>query len=113
MCEDLQTENLFNIGPLSSDTNQTIIGTAIGESFEEKVQPCLMWLDTQAPSSVLYVCFGSGTINFPTQVHELATGLESSSQPFLWILRPSDSLPTGKSKQASSPQYHLPKAPKP
>jgi hypothetical protein len=72
MCEALQTEHLFDIGPLSSDTNQTTIGTAIGESFVEKVQPCLMWLDTQAPSSVLYVCFGSGTVNLPAQVHELA-----------------------------------------
>jgi hypothetical protein len=48
MCEDLQTEHLLDIGPLSLETDQTTIGTAIGESFVEKVQPCLMWLDTQA-----------------------------------------------------------------
>jgi hypothetical protein len=80
---------------MSSDTDQTTIGTT-GESFVEKVQPCLMWLDTQAPSSVLYVCFGSDTVNLPAQVHELAMGLESSGQPLLWILRPSGSLPKGK-----------------
>jgi hypothetical protein len=68
-------------------------------------------MDTQAPSSVLYVCFGSGTVNLPAQVHKLATGLESSGQPFLWILRPSDSLPKGKSKHLLP--VHLPRTPKP
>jgi hypothetical protein len=68
MCEDLRTEHLFefDIGPLSSDTDQTTIGTTTGESFVEEVQPCIMWLDTQAPSPVLYICFGSGTINLFT-----------------------------------------------
>jgi hypothetical protein len=65
MYEDLQTKHLFDIGPLSSDMDQTTIGTAIRESFVEKVQLCIMWLDTQAPSSVLYVCFGSDTVNLP------------------------------------------------
>jgi hypothetical protein len=37
MCEDLQTEHSFDIGPLSLVTDQTTIGTAIGKSFEEKV----------------------------------------------------------------------------
>jgi hypothetical protein len=37
MCEDLQIENLFDIRPLSSNTDQTTIGTAIGESFVDKV----------------------------------------------------------------------------
>jgi hypothetical protein len=65
MCEDLQTEHLIDIGALSSDMDQTTIGIAIGESFVERVQSCLMWMDTQAPSAVLYVCFGSGIINLP------------------------------------------------
>ena len=50
--------------------------------------PCLQWLNTQAPDSVLYVAFGSGRSPFTnTQLYELAEGLEASRQPFLWILK--------------------------
>jgi hypothetical protein len=48
------------------ETDQTTIGTTVGESFVEKVRLCLMWLDTQAPSSVLYICFGSASHYQPT-----------------------------------------------
>ncbi|KAG0582237.1 hypothetical protein KC19_3G045100 [Ceratodon purpureus] len=52
-----------------------------------KREACFDWLDQQAESSVLYICFGSIVMPSDAQVHELAVGLESSMQPFLWVLR--------------------------
>ncbi|GJX95190.1 hydroquinone glucosyltransferase-like protein [Tanacetum coccineum] len=51
---------------------------------------CLKWLDNQPNGSVVLVSFGSGgTLSFD-QVHELAHGLETSGQRFLWIVRSPD-----------------------
>ncbi|CAN1822948.1 Hydroquinone glucosyltransferase [Linum perenne] len=69
---------IFPIGPiLQSNTNST--GT--------KQSECLEWLDNQPTSSVLFVSFGSGGTLSPEQLNELALGLESSGQRFLWVVR--------------------------
>ncbi|XP_039138755.1 scopoletin glucosyltransferase-like [Dioscorea cayenensis subsp. rotundata] len=47
----------------------------------------LNWLDNKKPNSVLYVCFGSMIKFTSTQLHEIALGLESSQQPFIWVLK--------------------------
>lgn len=46
------------------------------------------WLDKKPPSSVVYISFGSITIITPQQIHELALGIQSSRQNFLWVIRP-------------------------
>eukprot|EP00253_Pinus_taeda_P035761 PITA_35761 len=51
----------------------------------DKVQE---WLDRKLPSSVVYISFGSITVINPQQIHELALGIESSQQNFLWVIRP-------------------------
>ncbi|WVZ94891.1 hypothetical protein U9M48_040723 [Paspalum notatum var. saurae] len=48
----------------------------------------LQWLDEQPSRSVLYVALGSEAPVTAEAVHELAMGLELSSVPFLWALRP-------------------------
>ncbi|OEL31969.1 UDP-glycosyltransferase 83A1 [Dichanthelium oligosanthes] len=48
----------------------------------------LAWLDAQAPSSVVYVAFGSFTIFDTTRLQELADGLVLTGRPFLWVVRP-------------------------
>jgi len=48
----------------------------------------MLWLDSQAPSSVLYVSFGSQNLISSSHMKELALGLESSQQPFIWVVKP-------------------------
>nr|KYP71899.1 Hydroquinone glucosyltransferase [Cajanus cajan] len=48
---------------------------------------CLAWLDEQPRGSVLFVSFGSGGTLSSAQINELALGLESSGQRFLWVVK--------------------------
>ncbi|CAN1176668.1 UDP-glycosyltransferase 92A1 [Linum perenne] len=49
---------------------------------------CIQWLQSHEPGSVLYICFGSQNSITQSQMMQLATGLEQSSKPFLWVTRP-------------------------
>ncbi|KAM7460965.1 hypothetical protein LguiA_029086 [Lonicera macranthoides] len=51
-------------------------------------QKCLKWLDLHPKSSVLYISFGSQNTITPSQMMELAKGLEVSEKPFIWAIRP-------------------------
>ncbi|XP_048142015.1 zeatin O-glucosyltransferase-like isoform X1 [Rhodamnia argentea] len=51
---------------------------------------CMEWLDKQAPSSVIYVSFGTTTALSDEQIREIAMGLERSGQKFIWVLREAD-----------------------
>ncbi|CAL0302902.1 unnamed protein product [Lupinus luteus] len=66
-----------------------LVGPVIqtGAIIEPKESDCMMWLENQTPKSVLYVSFGSGGTLSEEQVNELAFGLESSGQKFLWVFR--------------------------
>ncbi|GLJ06407.1 hypothetical protein SUGI_0038400 [Cryptomeria japonica] len=55
---------------------------------------CLQWLDSQKVSSVLYVSFGSQNTISASNMKELALGLESSGQPFIWVVRPPLGVPS-------------------
>ncbi|KAI7747246.1 hypothetical protein M8C21_018561, partial [Ambrosia artemisiifolia] len=46
-----------------------------------------LWLDSQPPSSVVFLCFGSMGSFDEAQVKEIARGLEQSGHRFLWSLR--------------------------
>ncbi|TKY61277.1 Hydroquinone glucosyltransferase [Spatholobus suberectus] len=48
---------------------------------------CLRWLDQQPRGSVLFVSFGSGGTLSTAQINELALGLETSEQRFLWVVK--------------------------
>ncbi|GJW72242.1 anthocyanidin 3-O-glucosyltransferase 2-like protein [Tanacetum coccineum] len=47
----------------------------------------ITWLDSQPPSSVVFLCFGSMGSFDEVQVKEIARGLEQSGYRFVWSLR--------------------------
>ncbi|KAL5582180.1 hypothetical protein UlMin_014622 [Ulmus minor] len=77
---------LLPIGPLNMPS-QAIEHRSQAQFWVED-SSCLNWLDQQAPSSVIYVAFGSITVHDQTQFDELALGLELTGKPFLWVVRP-------------------------
>ncbi|XVF83811.1 hypothetical protein PTKIN_Ptkin16aG0523000 [Pterospermum kingtungense] len=50
-------------------------------------QRSIIWLDRQAPKTVLYVSFGSLVSIGEAELVEIAWGLANSHQPFLWVVR--------------------------
>ncbi|KAJ7554411.1 hypothetical protein O6H91_06G139000 [Diphasiastrum complanatum] len=74
------------------------------EAFPDQTgNECMQWLDAQAPSSVLYVSFGSVAIPTIRQIQEIARGLDASQQAFLWILR----LPPSATEATDLPEGFL------
>lgn len=67
---------------------------AVGPSNPTAVQigghECLKWLDKQPLDSVVYVSFGSTSTFSDEQIKQLAIGLKSSGQKFIWVLRDAD-----------------------
>ncbi|XP_031282574.1 UDP-glycosyltransferase 83A1-like [Pistacia vera] len=75
--------SILPIGPLLASNNSR----HLAGSFRPEDSTCLSWLDKQPIGSVIYVALGStGTLN-QQQFDELAIGLESLGQPFLWVVR--------------------------
>ncbi|CAN1795847.1 UDP-glycosyltransferase 83A1 [Linum perenne] len=75
--------NFLPVGPLVTDShNSNLPG-----SFWRQDRTCLAWLDKHPPKSVVYVAFGSITVLTQQQFEELASGLEMTGRPFLWVVR--------------------------
>ncbi|KAJ6371408.1 hypothetical protein OIU77_001837 [Salix suchowensis] len=91
---------VWAIGPLlpptvikkdSSSSSAVASGISTGRAgkrLEISVEKCMEWLESHSPSSVLYISFGSQNSISPSQMMELATGLEESAKPFIWVIRP-------------------------
>lgn len=89
---------VWAVGPIlpSSLLSLSPSNTMVDSNFLERgkqaevksARECLQWLDSQAPSTVLYVSFGSQNCISLSNMRALALGLESSRQPFIWVVRP-------------------------
>jgi hypothetical protein len=66
----------------------------------------MRWLDSQPPSSVLYISFGSQNSIRRKQMMELTTALESTGRPFIWAFRP----PVGIDVDVNGGEEWLPEA---
>ncbi|PSR89276.1 UDP-glycosyltransferase [Actinidia chinensis var. chinensis] len=53
----------------------------------------IQWLDSKPRGSVLYVSFGSETGPTIEEYPELASALEDSTHPFIWVIQPGSGLP--------------------
>ncbi|XP_021732381.1 UDP-glycosyltransferase 76B1-like [Chenopodium quinoa] len=73
---------VFPVGPL-----HIYPSTSMGGKHNQD-HSSITWLNTQAPNSVLYVCFGTIAAISKDQFEEIAWGLANSKQPFLWVVRP-------------------------
>lgn len=47
---------------------------------------CVSWLNSKAPKSVLYICFGSTCRFADEQLYEMACGIQQSGHPFIWVV---------------------------
>ncbi|KAJ6866734.1 hypothetical protein NC652_038084 [Populus alba x Populus x berolinensis] len=56
-----------------------------GKKLEISIEKCMEWLESHSPASVLYISFGSQNRTSPSQMMELAIGLEESAKPFIWL----------------------------
>ncbi|KAL2644798.1 hypothetical protein R1flu_012385 [Riccia fluitans] len=77
---------IWTVGPMFPLLSDNQVSVA-KELVAEKVDPCIRFLDSQSPSSVVYVSFGTDVSVSQEQLLELVYGLESSQQPFICALR--------------------------
>lgn len=95
----INVQNVIPIRPMHSRTSTKNVA-----SFWEEDLSCLDWLDKQAAASVVYVSFGSWVSPIgEAKVKNLATALEASGRPFLWVLGPAwrEGLPRGFVERAA------------
>uniref|UniRef100_A0A453CZ08 Glycosyltransferase n=1 Tax=Aegilops tauschii subsp. strangulata TaxID=200361 RepID=A0A453CZ08_AEGTS len=80
-----RTPPLYCIGPLIKPD----------EAGTQQRHECLAWLDGQPKASVVFLSFGSLGWFSAEQIKQMAAGLETSGQRFLWVVR----RPTGDEHQ--------------
>ncbi|KAI4318410.1 hypothetical protein MLD38_032116 [Melastoma candidum] len=86
----------WQIGPLLLCNKGEEDKTFRGDQASIDCEKCLSWLDSREPSSVVYVCFGSMASFNPAQLQEIAVGLESSGQNFIWVVKKDPDVEEGK-----------------
>ncbi|KAL3726581.1 hypothetical protein ACJRO7_031479 [Eucalyptus globulus] len=90
----MENMKLFAIGPLIPlaylDDKDRPLDNSFGCDLFDCSTDYLQWLDSKPASSVIYVSFGSLAVLKKNQMEELCQGLSESGQPFLWVIRPSD-----------------------
>ncbi|CAI0455482.1 unnamed protein product [Linum tenue] len=103
--QNVVSENkpIYPIGPIFQSGSSNDLADPSG---------CLKWLDTKPTGSVVFVSFGSGGTLSSEQLKELALGLETSQQNFLWVVRsPNDAAANASyfnSRSGSNPLDFLP-----
>lgn len=95
----------WGLGPVSLAVNKDLIGKIErGNKSGVKSGELLEWLDSKEPNSVLYVSFGSMTRFPPTQIEEIAHGLEDSGRNFIWVIRKMDKNDGGEAAAEGLPE---------
>nr|GMC85454.1 scopoletin glucosyltransferase-like [Ipomoea batatas] len=77
----------WSIGPLSLHNRDVEDKAQRGKKSAIDEHECLEWLDSKNPNSVVYICFGSVANFAPSQLHEMAMGIEASEMDFVWVIR--------------------------
>ncbi|KAI3420706.1 Glycosyltransferase [Psidium guajava] len=74
--------------PISPNSRLKSLQKHAGKALGVSLEKCQDFLSSHGPNSVLYISFGSQNTISPSQMMQLAIGLESSGKPFLWVIRP-------------------------
>ncbi|PON75275.1 UDP-glucuronosyl/UDP-glucosyltransferase [Trema orientale] len=83
---NIKKKKIWSIGPVSYMSRDRGL-----DSINEHDNCSIKWLNERTkPGSVVYACFGSLSHFSSSQLKELATGLESSNHPFIWVIRKGD-----------------------
>ncbi|XP_019165287.1 PREDICTED: scopoletin glucosyltransferase-like [Ipomoea nil] len=77
----------WSVGPLSLYNRDVEDKAERGKKSAIDEHECLKWLDSKNPHSVVYICFGSVANFAPSQLHEMAMGIEASGLDFVWVIR--------------------------
>ncbi|KAI3692988.1 hypothetical protein L6452_32814 [Arctium lappa] len=101
LSSDSSIPPVYMVGPLLN------LEGGAGKPLDDDV---LQWLDSQPPSSVVFLCFGSMGSFEKVQVSEIAHALERSGHRFVWSLRrpPTKETPTGNPSDYEDPRVVLP-----
>nr|XP_043630740.1 anthocyanidin 3-O-glucosyltransferase 2-like [Erigeron canadensis] len=78
LSDDISIPPVYPVGPILN------LEGGAGKPFKDDI---IRWLDSQPPSSVVFLCFGSMGSFDEVQVKEIARALERSGCRFLWSLR--------------------------
>lgn len=81
LSRDKSIPPVYPVGPMLNLNNVQ------GDNLSSSDQNIMKWLDDQPPSSVVFLCFGSGGSFTIEQVKEITYALENSGSRFLWTLR--------------------------
>ncbi|KAH0464420.1 hypothetical protein IEQ34_007206 [Dendrobium chrysotoxum] len=77
----------WNVGPISQCNKEVTNKSTRGGEYRAFVNKCLKWIDKRPTGSVVYMCFGSGSLFSMEQLREIALGIEESRLPFVWVVR--------------------------
>ncbi|KAH0464144.1 hypothetical protein IEQ34_006930 [Dendrobium chrysotoxum] len=78
---------VWNVGPVALCNKEVIDKSTRDREYPASINECLKWLDKRPTGSILYMCFGSGSIFSIEQLREMALGLEASRHPFVWVMQ--------------------------
>ncbi|XP_038883001.1 UDP-glycosyltransferase 73D1-like isoform X1 [Benincasa hispida] len=84
------SKKLWCIGPVSLCNKNSSEKYSRGNRASIKQRNCLDWLDSMIPKSVLYICLGSLCRLIPSQLIQIGQSLESSTRPFIWVIKNRD-----------------------
>ncbi|GAB4846939.1 hypothetical protein Ancab_025950 [Ancistrocladus abbreviatus] len=86
--------NLKPIHPIGPLVPSLLLGkpdTIIGAvDLWDSEDSCLSWLDTQPPSSVIYISLGSISVLSQSETEAVASALEATNIRFLWVMKKGD-----------------------
>lgn len=83
-------KKVWTVGPLCLCNRDAAHMAARGNKAAMDDKQCLRWLDSMAPTSVIYVSFGSLVTAGVEQIVEIGMALEGAGFPFVWAIKAGD-----------------------